>query len=42
MFANDANLGLLGVRIFKPIGEPVGVSISHDYDLDRGVLARRR
>ena len=42
MFANDADLGLLGVRILKPIGEPVGVSISHDYDLDRGVLARRR
>ena len=42
MFAHDADLGLLGVCIFKPVGEPVRVRISHDYDLDRGVLARRR
>ena len=42
MFADDVNLGVLGVCIFKPVGEPVRVRISHDYDLDRGVLARRR
>src|SRR3954452_24076388 len=42
MFAHDSDLGLLGVSIFKPVGEPVRVRISHDYDLDRGVFARRR
>ena len=42
MFADDVNLGVLGVCIFKPVGEPVRVCISHDYDLDCSVLARRR
>ena len=42
MFAHDADLRLLGVSIFKPVGEPVRVCISHDYDLDCSVLARRR
>ena len=42
MLANDADLGLLRVCIFKPVGEPVRVRISDDHDLDRGVLARRR
>jgi hypothetical protein len=42
MFAHDADLRLLGVSIFKPVGEPVRVCISHDHDLDCSVLARRR
>ena len=42
MFTHDSDLGLLGVCIFKPVGEPVRVCISQDYDLDCGVLARGR
>ena len=41
MFAHDADLGVIGVCIFKPVGEPVRVRISHDNDLDCGILARR-
>src|SRR5262249_2686653 len=41
MFAHDADLGLLGKGIFKPVGKPVGVGIAHHHDLDRGILARR-
>src|SRR5215510_4277851 len=41
MFANDADLGLLGKGIFKPEGKPVSVRITHHHDLDRGILARR-
>ena len=42
MFAHDTDLGILGIDIFKPVGEPVGVRISHHHDLDSGVFARRR
>ncbi len=41
VFAHDADLGLLGKGIFKPVGNPVGVGIAHHHDLDRGILARR-
>ena len=41
MFAHDADLGVIGVCIFKPVGEPVRVRISHDNDFDYGILARR-
>src|SRR5258707_6006461 len=41
MFAHDADLGLLGKGIFKPVGKPVSVRITHHHDLDRGILARR-
>ena len=41
MFAHDADLGVIGVCIFKPVGEPVRVRISHDNDFDDGILARR-
>jgi hypothetical protein len=41
VFAHDADLGLLGKGIFKPVGKPVGVGIAHHHDLDRGILARR-
>src|SRR5215472_16675265 len=41
MFAHDADLGLLGKGIFKPVGKPVSVGIAHNHDLDRGILTRR-
>src|SRR5262245_9144689 len=41
MLAHDADIGIVGVCIFKPVGEPVRVRISHDHDFDSGILARR-
>jgi hypothetical protein len=41
MFADDVNLGVLGVCIFKPVGEPVRVRISQDYDLEHAVVGGR-
>src|SRR5262249_2351886 len=41
MFTHDADLGLLGKGIFKPVGKPVSVRIARHHDLDRGILARR-
>src|SRR5262245_55291425 len=41
MLAHDADIGIIGVCIFKPVGEPVRVRISHDHDFDSGILARR-
>src|SRR5262249_53962950 len=41
MFAHDADFELLGKGIFKPVGKPVSVRITHHHDLDRGILARR-
>ena len=41
VFAHNADLGLLGKSLFKPVGKPVGVAIAHHHDLDRGLLARR-
>jgi hypothetical protein len=41
MFAHDADLGLLGKGIFKPVGKPVSVRIAHHHDLGRGILVRR-
>src|SRR5262249_36127580 len=41
MFAHDADLGLLGKGLFKPVGKPVSVGITHHHDLDRGIVARR-
>src|SRR5262249_41463249 len=41
MLAHDADIGIIGVCIFKPVGEPVRVRVSHDDDFDGGVLARR-
>src|SRR5215471_1567339 len=40
VFAHDADFGLLGKGIFKPIGKPVSVGITHHHDLNRGILAR--
>jgi hypothetical protein len=40
MFAHNADLGIIGVCIFKPVGKPVRVRISHDSDFDYGILAR--
>src|SRR5262249_24927838 len=41
VFAHDADFGLLGKGIFKPIGKPVSVGITHHHDLNRAILARR-
>src|SRR5262249_42441621 len=41
IFAHDPDLGLLGKGIFKPVGKPVSVGITHHHDLDRRILARR-
>jgi hypothetical protein len=40
MFAHDADLGLLGKGIFKPVSEPIGIGIAHHHDLDGGIFAR--
>ena len=42
VFAHDADLGLLGKGILKPIGKPVRVGVAHHHNLDRGILAWRR
>jgi hypothetical protein len=40
VFAHDADLGLLGKGIFKPVSEPIGIGIAHHRDLDGGIFAR--
>src|SRR5262249_56413907 len=40
IFADDADLGLLGKCVFEPVGEPVRVRITHNHDLGRSILAR--